>query len=76
MINGWRKRLDNNGGGVMSRNRGVEAGAEDALRSTSWPGVGGRGLVLTFISVNPPTARPAWGHVQGLQSRGDEQPQS
>lgn len=28
MINGWRKRLENNGGGVMSRDRGVEAGTE------------------------------------------------
>ena len=28
MINGWRKRLENNGGGVVSRDRGVEAGTE------------------------------------------------
>lgn len=43
MINGWRKRLENNGGGVMSRNRRVEAGTEDALRSTSWAGGWGEG---------------------------------
>lgn len=52
----------------MSRNRGVEAGAEDALRSTSWPGVGGRGLVLTFISVNPPTAGQPGGTCKGSRA--------
>ena len=38
MINGWRKRLENNGGGVMSRNRGR---TEKYLLARGWgEGVG------------------------------------
>ena len=43
MINGWRKRLENNGGGVMSRNRGVEAGGNRGRteKYLLWRWVGG-----------------------------------